>query len=350
MNNIIKRHSLLFFIALIFLSSCTSVKNITIELPKKAKQELPANIQSLVLINRTVDDSYTDLRADSLQRLFFEQRFNLDTVIKDKQAADTLLKAMGDLLFESGRYDIVIPQNRFVSHSQNAFFSESLDWADAKQLCEDFETNAVLSVDMFKTRVVTQYETESFFNAAESNFYTAHGARMAIEYEALFRVYEPEKEQVLVREFMRDTVIWEDYAGSVEDLFRRFTSVKQGLTESAIALALDFTEKIGTSWIPEQRTIFTSGDDRMKVAATYVDKGDWAYAEQLWTSIAEESSSKSNKAKALYNLAVAAEIRGDLDGAIAIGVKSYETMYQQRTYEYLERLKYRKLQRENQNK
>ena len=88
----------------------------------------------------------------------------------------------------------------------------------------------------------------------------------------------------------------------------------------------------------------------MKVAATYVDKGDWAYAEQLWTSIAEESSSKSNKAKALYNLAVAAEIRGDLDGAIAIGVKSYETMYQQRTYEYLERLKYRKLQQENQNK
>ena len=350
MNKVFKRYYLLAIFASIIVSSCTSVKNITIELPKKAQQELPQNIQSLVLINRTVDSTYTDLRADSLQYLFFAKGFNTDTVIKDVQAADTLLKAMGDLLFESGRYDIVIPEDRFVEHSQNAFLTESLNWEDAKQLCEDFNTNAVLSVDMFKTRVVTQYETENYFNTVEDAFYSVSGARMAIEYEALFRVYDPANEKVILREFMRDTLIWEDMAGSAEELFQTFTPVKRGLTEASIALALDFTEKIGTSWIPERRTIFTSGDDKMEAAALAVDKGDWPSAEQLWTSVAEESSSKKAKAQALYNLAVAAEIRGDVDAAIAFGVKSYETMYHQRTYDYLERLKYRKLQLENQNK
>ena len=350
MNSIKKRYHLLVYVVLALLSSCTPVKNIIIELPKKAEQELPQDIQSLVLINRTVDSSYTDLETDSLQNIFFAERFNLDTIIKDLQVADTLLKAMGDLLFESGRYDIVIPENRFIPHNQNAFFSESLAWDDAKHLCEEFSTDAVLSVDMLKTRVITKYDSERFFNPLDNNFYAAAEAQMGIVYEALLRVYEPKNENVLLREFLRDTIIWEDMAGTAQELFQNFTSVKQGLAEAGIALALDFTEKISTSWIPERRSIFASGDDQMKLAGTYIDDGDWNAAEEIWKNIAEKSSSKSTKSKALYNLAVAAEIGGNLDEAISIGLKSYETMFQQQTYDYLERLKQRKQELKKQNK
>ncbi len=347
MKNWIIRYGLFGLAALLFLSSCTSVKTITIELPRKAKQELPQNIQSLVLINRTVDDSYTDLRADSLQQLFFNEGFNLDTVIRDRQSADTMLKAMGDLLFESGRYDIVIPENRFVPHTKNAFFSETMGWNEARQWCEDFNTDAVLSVDMFKTRVVTKYESENMFNPGDNTFFSVSEANMGVIYEALLRIYDPANEKILVREFMRDTLIWQDMDRSARELFSHFTPVKQALTEASIALALDFTEKIGTSWIPENRELFIDGDDRMKAAGKFIDRGDWASAKELWQEVAQ-SSSKSTKSKALFNLAVAAEIEGDLDKAISIGLESYNTMFHQRTNDYLERLKYRKLELEKQ--
>jgi hypothetical protein len=299
-------------------------------------------------MNRTVDETYTDLRADSLQQLFFDEGFNLDTVIRDRQAADTMLKAMGDLLFESGRYDIVIPENRFVPHNKNAFFSESMNWDDARQWCKDFNTDAILAVDMFKTRVVTRYESETMFSPGDNTFFSVSEANMGVIYEALFRIYDPSNEKVLVREFMRDTLIWQDMDRSARDLFSHFTSVKQALTEASIALALDFTEKIATSWIPENRDIFVDGDDRMKQAGALVAKGDWESAKELWLTVAQ-SASKSTKSKALFNLAVAAEIEGDLDKAISIGLESYNTMFQQRTYDYLERLKYRKLELEKQN-
>lgn len=330
------------------LSSCTSVKTITIELPKKAKQELPKDIQSLVLVNRTVDESYSDLRADSLQQVFFDAAFSLDTVLLDLQAADTLLKALGDLLFESGRYDIVIPENRFITHSKNSFFSETMNWTEVEQLCEDFNTDAVLSIDMYRTRVVTKYDTDNLFNPADNSFYSVSEAQMGIIYEALFRVYNPENQQVVLREFMRDTLIWQDRDGSARALFSHFTPVKKALTESSIALALDFSEKIGTSWIPENRDIFIDGDDRMKQAAAFIDQGDWASAEQIWQQVAE-SSSKSDKSKALYNLAVAAELSGEIERAIALGLESYDIMYHQQTYYYLERLNYRKQELEKQN-
>ncbi|WP_167619870.1 DUF6340 family protein [Maribellus sediminis] len=350
MNLSIKKYYVIWIILLIFLGSCSSFKTVTIELPKKAKNELPAEIQSLLLINRTVDDSYTDVPSDTLQQLFFDKGFNTDTVIKDIQAADTMLKALGDLLFESGRYDIVIPENRFIAHESNAFFSESMPWNEVKSLCEEFNTDAILSVDMFSTRVICKYDKESYYNPVDNGFYTASEAHMAVVYESLLKVYEPENEKVLVREFMRDTIIWEDMAGSAQELFRHFTPVKQALTEAAIALSLDFTEKISTSWIAEQRKLFSTGDNQLETAAKYIDSGDWTSAVAVWEKLAKESTSKSTKSKALYNLAVAAEIQGDLEKAISLGLDSYNTQFNQQTYDYLERLKYRKLELEKQNR
>ena len=346
MNSFIIRYRLLFFLALALLSSCSSVQHITIELPQKAEKELPQNIQSLLLVNRTVDSTYTNLTTDSLQNIFFAKKFDLDTVINDLQSADTLLKVTSDLLFESGRYDIVIPEDRFIAHQKNAFLTKPLPWDDARQLCEAFNTDAVLSVDMFKTHVATKYTKERYFNPMENTGYVLSVAKMGIVYEALFRVYDPASEKVLVREFMRDTLIWDNMAGSARELFRNFTPVKQALSEASIALALDFTEKIGPTWVPDERDIFISGGDAMKQAGRLVDSGDWESAEKIWKNVVKGKASKNRQSKALFNLAVVAELNGDIDLAIKLALKSYETMYQQLTYDYLKRLKLRKQEME----
>ena len=336
-------HLILLHIGLLLLvASCSSTKSITIEIPKQAKNELPERIQSLLIVNRTVDDSYTDLNKDTLQNLFYEKGFNLDTMILDKQAADTMLKAMGDLLFESGRYDVIIPEERFLPHKKNAFFSEPLSWEEAKQLCETFHTDAVLSVDQYSTRVIAKYDHDNYYSPYDHSFYSESQANMAIVYEALLKIYDPATEEVLFRDFMRDTLVWEDYDESARQLFTHFTSVKQGLTESSIALALDFTEKISTSWQREQRLIFAKGDDKLEKAGAFVAQGNWESAVKLWEELVSENSSKSTQSKAELNLAIAAELRGDIDKAIEWGLKSYNTMYQQVTYDYLEHLNRRK--------
>lgn len=327
---------------LLMVTSCTSPKYITIEIPHKAKQELPERIQSLVLVNRTVDNSYSDTAADTLQNTFFKKGFDVDTVIHDLQSADTMLQALGKLLFESGRYDYVIPQNRFIDHEKNAFLSETMQWNEVKDLCETFNTDAVLSVGMFKTRVVTNYERETYYNPADDAFYEMAKAQMAVVYEALFRIYDPIEEKVIMREYLRDTLYWEDGAGSARELFSTFTTVKQGLTEAGIALALDFSEKISTVWYREQRQILRDKDDQMTQAENLINNNDWDSAMVIWEKVATESNSKTTKSKAAFNLAVGYELQGNIDEAIKWGLESYNTMFRQVTYDYLERLKLRK--------
>jgi len=332
---------LLSFVVITFFS-CISTQSLLIEIPKQGKNELPDSIQSLLLVARMVDDSYNDLKSDSLQRLFYKQNFDCDTVIKDIQSVDTLLKAMGDLLFESGRYDVVIPENRFLPFERNSFLTYEMPWPEVRELCEIYNTDALLSIDHFKTRVITSYDKDTYYSPVDGQFYAYSTADIKIAYEAVLRVYEPAAEKVLVRKIMRDTIFWDDAGPTATELFQHFTPVKQALTETGIAVALDFTDEISTTWTQEKRTIFYKGDSKLKQAAGIVNAGEWEQAMVIWKDIAEKTNSKSLKSKAEMNIAVGYEIQGNLDEAISWALKSYETMFRTNTYTYLEILKSRK--------
>lgn len=329
------------------LFSCISTQNLMVEIPTPASRDLPSSIQSLTIVTGTADENYADLEVDSLQKIFFEHRFDYDTVIFDRQMMDTTLQAIGELLFESGRYDYVIPRERYYAPRVRTSYDEALPWDTIKKLASVFETDAVLSLDHIKTRVVTRYDIESFYDPYADRYYDAALANMKIYYEALFRVYDPEREKVVLREFMRDTLVWEEVDVSARALFREFTPVKQALTETGISLALDLSEKISVIWRTEQRTFFAGGNKTMEQAARLARTGNWEAAVSLWEEIANSTGSKSLKSKAQLNIALGYEMLGNVDEAISRALESYNTMYRPLTYEYLQTLKRRKNELKN---
>lgn len=322
--------------------SCITTQSLIIEIPQPSGKELPANIQSLTLVNRTINNKYQNYNTDSLQKIFYNNQFDYDTVIYDLQAVDTSLKVLGELLFESGRYDFVIPENRFLEFQKNSFMTLEMPWSEVKEICETYQTDAVLSLDHFATRVTTNYDRESYFDSNNNGFYSAYIAQMMIYYEALFRIYDPIQEKILTREFLRDTLYWKETDVSSRNLFEKFTPVKKGLIEAGIAISLDFSDKIGTVWREEQRKYFPKGNSNFTKAKLFVDSGKWETAITIWKETAEKTDSKSLKSKAQFNVAVGYELSGDLNQAISWALKSYDTMYRLATYEYLEILKRRK--------
>jgi hypothetical protein len=322
--------------------SCVSTKTLQIEIPVESKKELPKEIQSLTLVNRSIDSSFSDHETDSLQKLFYKNNFNYDTIINDVQAVDTCLKALGDLLFESGRYDIVIPEDRFLKFEKNSFLTQEMPWDEVNDLCTTYNTDAVLSMDHFKTRVSTKFDKEALYNPLSDSFSAASSAQIVVYYEVLFRVYDPANEKIHVREFIRDTLVWEDADLSTKALFNRFTSIKSALSQAGIAVSLDFTELISTVWRDEKRQYFSKGDAELKHASLFIEDNNWKSAMAIWKDLAENSKAKSIRSKAEFNLAIGYELEGNLEQAILWALKSYKTMYRIVTYEYLEVLERRK--------
>jgi hypothetical protein len=322
--------------------SCVTTKTLKIEIPVESKKELPKAIQSLTLVNRSIDSSFSDHETDSLQKIFYKNNFKYDTIINDIQAVDTCLKALGDLLFESGRYDVVIPEDRFLKFEKNSFLTQEMPWNEVNNLCTTYHTDAVLSIDHFKTRVSTKFDKEAFYDPLSDSFSEASSAQIAVYYEVLFRVYDPANEKIHVREFIRDTLVWEDADLSTKALFNRFTSIKSALSQAGIAVSLDFTELISTVWRDEKRQYFSKGDAELKHASLFIEDNNWKSAMAIWKNLAENSKSKTIRSKAEFNLAIGYELEGNIEQAILWALKSYKTMYRIVTYEYLEVLERRK--------
>lgn len=343
-----KSGGILILFSLLALSSCVSVRTLTIDFPRPSAEELPVSIQSLAIVSQVNPEKFSDLAADSLQKILYKKEFTVDTVIYDIKMADTTLQVLGQLLFESGRYDYVIPEERFIEYSDKSQFAPVLPWETVVNISNTFNTDAVLSLDHIAARLITTFDNESYYDPYLNGFYALAAADMKICYEAMFRVYDPENQQILLRELIRDTLIWEDADASPRALFQRFTTAKQALAESGIEIALDLAEKISVRWQVQRRKIFVKGNSKIRHAAELANSNDWLAAMAVWKDIAENTNSRSLKSKALLNIALAYEMLGDINQAISHALKSYNIQYRPLTYEYLEILKMRKSELKNQ--
>ncbi len=342
---------ILLSVVAILTGSCRTMGTISVDLADPAKEDIGEHIQSLTLLNRAIDKRFTNDPADSIQLRFFEKQFIVDTVMYDLKSADTLVQALGNLLFESGRYDIVIPENRFLHRDTIAYISEPLSWENTMRYNRIFRTDAVLSLEHFRTSVLTGYYEASSYDVNSDQFYKSNIAEMEISYVAIFRLYDPSNRENLRSYLISDTLQWEESDSSIKMLFRRFTPVKNALAEAGIHAAFRLTNEIAPTWKPARRTYFDKGHPVLRETGVLVEQFNWNEAEGIWRELLENIKSKPLRSKLEYNIALAYEMTGHLNEAISWGLQSYQTMYRPATYQYLEILKKRKslLEKQDEN-
>lgn len=324
------------------IASCSPMSYLPIEVAGKPPETIDPRIQSLTLINRATDYRFENFSRDSLQQTLYKKQFKADTLLYDSKSADTLLIALGDMLFESGRFDIVIPEVRQINPAIARAYPVALDWEKADSIATTFNTDAVLSLDHFRTRLITNYEKETLYDQMSNTFYSGFYAHMKVGYEALFRIYYPAEKELTKNILVADTLIWEDADTDIRILFRRFTPAKDALAEAGIHAALRLSEKIAPVWQRVNRSYFSKGHPLLEEAHQKIMNQDWESAAAIWTELTGSGFSKDIRSKAEFNLALANELFGDLDQAIEWGVKSYMTRYRPVTHNYLETLNLRK--------
>lgn len=347
--------------AIFYVISCSPVRNLTIEIPAPGKENLPVNIQSLTLINRCVDKRFSELNEGTTQNYFFESDLEIDTFFFDIAAADTIIKALGNLMFESGRYDIVIPENRFPFINSEVSAKNPLSWEEVEHYDSLFKTNAVLSLEDFNISISSEVEAGSVWDYEMAHFFRVYYAKIKINSSALFNIYDPIRERVL-NSFIRDTLFW-DYLYMVKNekypeqtywikctILKRLPTIKKVLTESAINLASIYSSKISNQWQPENRNYFSLYNYDAGITHKFVKLNEWEKAMEMWQNLLKTTKQKRLKSKAQYNLAVGSEIMGNISEAKKWCMKSYETSPHPLTLQYLDILKKRESEIEKYSK
>ncbi len=339
--NKIKTYTIVLFISGILLISCkTNFVSMKIENYQHAKEELPADIQSITLMNRSMTRQFSNFREDSLQNYFYRNSYQLSKIILDSAACDTTLRALAALLFESGRYDVVIPVDRNINRSLSfAEIPDTLSQAQVSQICKNYNTDALMVLERFSTKVMADYTSEKIVSDNPGYYYKNY-ASLDLNYNAFLRIYKPGEKEVVKTIDLNDTIYWEASDYTNERLFKQMPTIKQALINAGIKVALDVDNKLSPDWIADERGYFIFSEKNDK-GQQLMQKDSVAEAEKYWGELAK-SKNKNIRSKAEFNLALASELNGDLDSAIKWGLKSYYTFYRHQTEAYLKKLQERK--------
>ena len=316
--------------------SCKSYYTaLNIESPKPAKEELPADIQSITLMNRSLNNQFLQHREDSLQMYFYRNGYQLSAVVLDSMAADTTIRALAELMFESGRYDVVVPIKKNIERNLTYdLIPDTLNPSLVSLLCKQYNTDALMVMEQFSTKVMADYSENKYIDRYSGTSYSLY-ASLDLKYDALFRIYKPGSKTREIQ--LSDTINWESSDDSQLRLFNKLPSIKQALINAGIKIALDMDDKISPSWVSEKRGYYLF-DQKNDLGRQLINENKTEEARAFWTDKAK-STNKKIKSRAEFNLALASELDGNVDQAIEWGLKSFYTQYNHRTEVYLKKLR-----------
>ncbi len=335
-----KKLTITLFAFVICLSAFAQLKKFNVEIPVQPKIRITDSIQSFTILNRSITPNHQNFIKDSLQVSFYRKNFKVNELLLDSVAADTTIKVLGDLLFNSQRFDVVIPKDCTVKRTNPINVkNEPLDWEYVEEVCQTYNTDALIVLENLPMYTVTNFSVGQDYNYYPQKSYYAS---MDFYSSAHWRVYYPKDKSIIIDiSSKQDTLYWDSYKLDLLEVFQTLPSVKEASIETGIYAAKKFSEKISTQWKEVSRFYYVMKNTSIDQSIEYAANGEWEKALDNWKQYTS-TGNKKEQSKIMLNVALAYEMVGDLASAIEWTKKSISIYYRELGNYYLKELITRK--------
>ncbi len=316
--------------------SCSTLRNIEIEVAILPELPISEDIQSIALLNRSMNLKFTNTNSDSIEKLLVKKNMTLDSIFRDSIAADSAVQVAAKALFESRRFDVVVPKERNILRNDTDEICNPLKVDFINSICKDFKVDAVLVLESFMEQVSTNYAI--YTDDGTQYGLKEYNATTDIESKSDWRLYRPDEGKLPLRFQLRDSIFWDKSSfTTLRDLYLQMPRTKEALMGGGIASGLKMAGCISPNWVTQTRYYFLTGKPEIDIAETLIKENKWEEATAIWEKYATIES-KRIRSKIEYNLALAAEMTGNMDLAIEWGLKSFKTNYTKAAEVYLRNL------------
>lgn len=294
--------NLLIVLMLIF-QGCYAPRETTAEILYPAEKEnLVANMDSVAMINRSyLPDSERKKSGIRYKGSYYEKSEQyIDSIV-----SDNALYTFSYLLNIAPKGNTVKNDTIVKIPPDDNEFLQPLPRQQVNRLCQTLEANSLLSLETFHSF------DSLYFNTSEG-YYLAERKTTLM---TVWRVYGENKNRPLYQTYLGDTLYFSSYGYSRNSAYEDLISYKDALYEISYSSGMKFLQQIAPHWKEVDRIYFDYYTNDMTKANRYASKGLWLKATQIWKPVAEkERGAKS--AYAAYNMAFAAEMRGNLEMAV----------------------------------
>ncbi len=322
--------------------SCSSTNQMSLSVQNPAPVSIPAKIKTVALVNRSrAGNESTTL--DAIHRVL-----SLESKDLQAQGSYASLDGLRASLSQNPRFTEVKSLDKLDLRSFGAgVFPAPMAWDSVQKICNDNGIDAIFSLELFDAESKLNYAAEKGTVQVGNTSIPLlnHYVGMNTLVKTGWRIYDPSTRTVL-----DEYVLNREIAAGGQGINPAVAaSVLMGKKEAVKIVGNDagqaYAGRVLPYWVRVSRSYFSSGNDRLKTANRKALSGNWDGAGELWLQETKDAD-KTAAGRACYNMAIIAEINGDLDGAIQWAQKSYEDYKVRMALDYLSILRNRKTKNE----
>ncbi|MBU0765894.1 MAG: hypothetical protein KJ607_13800 [Bacteroidetes bacterium] len=293
--------SLLFLGSVISLPSCSVPHYITIEVLHPSESPLSHSVRKIVLVESRAKQYYTHISSSN--------KYKKGNSVKSLriQLADLCLDSLESEIGRFTRFDTVI---RFSTESE-------VDLSDAKDIASRFDADGVVIFGGFwiniERNLISDYE----------GIIPPYQASLGLYSLFYWELYDARKHEIVDHIEYQYNDTWWGSGSSGEDAMKELPSEDELVNEVVACAGKYAGEQMVPSWIPEERVFYSLPGKEMRTATQYATGNKWEEAAEIWKN-PENHIRTSLAGKCLVNLALAAEMQGDLDEAYKLATKAYK--------------------------
>lgn len=322
---------------LTILSSCTGSLNLQVLRP--ADITVPKDVLTLALVNR-----YKPERDQQFLNVL-EGVLSGEGIRNDRKGAEASLNSLSMNLNNAPRFKTVMPPME-LKGSGLGMFPAPLTPEEVRGICDIYKANALVTIEAFDSD--SKVEWSSYQKKVRRNnvdvMVPMQAAKVNLHVKVGWRMYHA-FDGAIIDEYMMDQ--WLTFTGEGETQALALNNVPrrdQMVQQMGAAVGEAYSMRISPAYIWVTRQWFTKakGNRAMKTAKDYMLADTWDKAREHYLKAAQDPNPKV-QGRALYNLALLAEVDGDLERAItycdeAIGkgckdARDYKRILQDRQYE-----------------
>jgi tetratricopeptide (TPR) repeat protein len=333
----IKKSSIIILGVLILgTTQCAKQRSVTVNSIRPADIEVPSKIKTLLIVDRT---QYDKKVIDVLESVLTGELPN-----EDKASVQFLTNAMRAELSGSPRFQIKLATERLSGNSLTSTFPEALSWSQIQRLCDNYEADALIAVEIFDTDFIVT-------NGIRKKKVTENGVEREVdEYYAQgvnnlkmgLRLYNPKTSQILDQQLIKESGTWNAAAASKAGAMLALINKADATHQLSSRIGADYAYRVSPMSVQITRSF--RGKSRkapeLERGSRLADVGKWEEAIEVWEADIGSAKAK-NQGYLSYNIAVAYEILGKMSEAREWASQSYTQYGNKAGAEYLRLLELR---------
>lgn len=321
------RSLVLLFIAAVIFNSCTN--SVYVQALQPADIMMPSHFQKIVVAER-IRPSKENKAVNIIEGVLTGEGLQAD-----RDGGFACLGGLKESLLKTPRYTIV-ESNAELRGTGTANFAPPLSWDLVEKICTENGAEGLVVLEAFDSNSGLTMGTRPRKVKSKEGVETTvleHVANMRMTIQSGWRIYDFKNKQI-VDEFRGQDYLDFTGAGMNPDAAVAGLPIKrEALKRTGYHAGGSYGYRIAPQWIRLHREYYTKGSGALKKAKRMVRVNDWKGAAEIWRG---RTTSKDRKeaGRAMFNMAVASEVFGNLESAKEWADKAYKEKNNKKALQY----------------